>query len=59
MLNLERKDDVDPVCPHCKAELRIVWYRELAGILGKRFLYFCPECKASLGISHRKGFFMG
>ena len=27
--------------------------------LGKRYVYFCPNCKSVLGVSHRKGFWMG
>jgi hypothetical protein len=28
-------------------------------LMGKRFLYFCGGCRKVLGISHRKGFWMG
>ena len=59
MIDVETREDVTPLCPHCSAELRIVWLRELAGIAGRRYIYFCPECRKVLGISHRKGFFMG
>jgi uncharacterized protein with PIN domain len=59
MILLERREDVQPICPHCEAELRAVWMRELEGMLGKRYLYFCPNCRKVLGISHRKGFWMG
>lgn len=56
---LEHKPEVQPLCPHCAQPLLTVWMRELAGLLGKRYLYFCPHCQKVLGISHRKGFFMG
>ena len=59
MLELEIKNDVEPVCPHCSAGLRVVWMRELKSVLGKRFIYFCSHCRKVLGISHRKGFWMG
>ena len=59
MIELQRRDDVNPICPHCSAELTTVWFRELRGMMGKRYLYFCPSCKKVLGVSHRKGFFMG
>jgi transposase-like protein len=59
MISLERKEDVRPVCPHCEAELQKVWMRELGGIFGKRYVYFCSHCRKVLGISHRKGFWMG
>ncbi len=59
MIIVEKKEDVSPICPHCKKELRIVWFQELKRDIGKRCLYFCPECKACLGVFHRKGFMMG
>jgi hypothetical protein len=33
--------------------------RFLRGFLGRRYLYFCPHCRKVLGVSHRKGFWMG
>ena len=59
MIHLKEKNDVVPVCPHCEARLTTVWFRELRGTLGRRYLYFCPVCEKVLGLSHRKGFFMG
>jgi hypothetical protein len=59
MVDLEMKDDVKPICFHCKTELAKIWLQELRGILGKRYIYFCPHCRATLGVSHRKGFWMG
>jgi hypothetical protein len=47
------------MCPHCSSQLRTVWYQQLGGIMGKRFLYFCGACRKVIGISHRKGFWMG
>jgi len=59
MISVEEKEDVFPICPHCNAELRHIWCRLLESLLGKRYIYFCPECKKVLGVSHRKGFWMG
>jgi hypothetical protein len=59
MIELKQKDDVLPLCPQCAEPLAEVWFRELAGFLGKRYVYFCARCHKVLGISHRKGFFMG
>ncbi len=59
MLPVEEKNDVTPVCPHCGKELEKVWCRELESLFGKRYIYFCPECRKVLGVSHRKGFWMG
>jgi hypothetical protein len=58
-MELEQKPDIDPLCPHCQQPLRGLWFRELRGFLGRRYVYFCPSCRKVLGISHRKGFFMG
>lgn len=59
MARLESKDDVTPVCPHCSDELDTIWMQELHGFLGRRYIYLCPRCRKVLGVSHRKGFFMG
>lgn len=59
MIQFEHRSDVFPTCPHCKKDLERVYYREMKGDLGKRCLYFCPKCRATLGISHRKGLTMG
>jgi Zn-finger nucleic acid-binding protein len=59
MIALEKNEDVGPICPHCKKELTKVWFQELKRDLGKRCLYFCPNCRACLGVSHRKGLAMG
>jgi transposase-like protein len=53
------KNDVKPVCPHCKSEVSSIHYQKMSGVFGKKFIYFCPNCKSVLGISHRKGFWMG
>ncbi len=59
MIQLQHQTEQLPVCPHCKTQISTLFYQELAGFLGKRFLYFCPSCKSVLGVSHRKGFWMG
>ena len=59
MMQAEEKNDVLPVCPHCSKEIIKVWFQQLGGIFGKRYIYFCPECKKVLGVTHRKGFWMG
>ena len=59
MIRLEPKNDVTPLCPHCEVPLENVWFRELSGVLGRRYVYFCAACRKCLGISHRKGFLMG
>ena len=59
MITCEEQKDITPVCPHCKLALGKIWFRQLGGILGKRYVYFCSKCKCCLGVSHRKGFWMG
>ena len=48
-----------PICPHCDKPLKEVWHRRLSGVLGRRYIYFCPFCRKVLGVTHRKGFWMG
>lgn len=59
MIECVEKDDVSPVCPHCNEVLVSVWCRRLSSTFGKRYVYFCPGCRKVLGVSHRKGFWMG
>jgi len=59
VIELERKDDVDPVCPHCSKSLKRVWFHRIRSVLGKQQVYFCPHCKKVLGVANRKGFWMG
>ncbi len=59
MIELEHRDDIDPICPFCSERLRSVAFRELSGFAGRRYVYFCPSCRSALGFSHRKGFWMG
>lgn len=59
MIDLRQKDEVVPICPHCSNPLEEVWFRELRGFMGRRYIYFCSHCRKILGISHRKGFWMG
>ena len=58
MVELEASD-VDPICPHCSASVTKVLFQELRGMLGRRFIYYCGHCRKILGVSHRKGFWMG
>jgi len=59
VIEFEEKQDIAPLCPHCQAELKKLWMQEIRGALGRRYVYYCPECRKVLGISHRKGFWMG
>jgi formamidopyrimidine-DNA glycosylase len=59
--NIEAKEKKDehPLCPHCGARIEELWFRQLTGFLGKRYVYFCPHCQKILGVSHRKGLLAG
>ncbi|KAA3618950.1 MAG: hypothetical protein DWQ05_06175 [Calditrichaeota bacterium] len=59
MIPSEETTTVTPMCPHCKTEINKILYRQMVSFLGKRYVYFCSKCRATLGISHRKGFWMG
>jgi glutaredoxin len=59
MIMFEQREQDKPVCPYCKREITVVCFREMKGDLGKRCLYFCPHCKAALGVSQRKGLTFG
>jgi len=58
-MELKSKQEVTPICPHCNQAINELWHREIRGFLGRRYIYFCPHCCKILGVSHRKGFFMG
>ena len=58
-MEAQERPDVTPLCPHCDQELKTVHFQPLSGLLGKRYIYFCARCRKVLGISHRKGFWMG
>jgi hypothetical protein len=59
MIECVEKNEVTPVCPHCSEPVKEVWCRPLSSYFGKRYIYFCPRCRKVLGVSHRKGFWMG
>jgi hypothetical protein len=59
MINLVEKNDITPLCPHCETSLNSLHFHELRGFFGRRYVYFCSNCRKVLGVSHRKGFFMG
>ena len=48
-----------PVCPHCQREIAGIVRQELDEGLGKAYLWMCGHCRKVLGVSHRKGCWMG
>lgn len=59
MIKCIENDDVTPICPHCSSGIDELWFRALKSTFGRRFVYFCANCRKVLGVSHRKGFWMG
>lgn len=59
MISCEERNDITPLCPHCEAALEKIYCRRLTSLFGKRYVHFCPNCQKVLGVSHRKGFWMG
>ena len=59
MIQIKNTDQETPICPHCEKEQNIINCREIKSTFGVRYIYFCDHCKKTLGISHRKGFWMG
>jgi hypothetical protein len=49
----EAPDDVWPICPHCKAELRFVWVKTKGwGIVECKQFLLCPHCRSFLGFGN-------
>lgn len=59
MIRIEEDATANPLCPHCEAEIRTLSCRKVQSTLGVRYLYYCGECRKVLGVSQRKGFWMG
>jgi len=58
-IEIVESDTETPLCPHCEQRISSIVARRIRTTLGVRFLYFCSGCKKVLGVSHRKGFWMG
>lgn len=59
MIELEERPNDTPICPHCEAPVKKLFFQLVSKFLGRRYVYFCQACKKILGVSHRKGFWMG
>lgn len=59
MIKIIETETEIPVCPHCEKEIHQIFAKKIESSLGVRFIYFCSKCKKTLGVSHRKGFWMG
>ena len=54
-----QEEAYQPKCPFCEAAVTKLYMAEIASNFGRRYVYYCPECRKVLGVSHRKGFWMG
>ncbi|MCB1021079.1 MAG: hypothetical protein H6509_08170 [Bryobacterales bacterium] len=59
MIRIEERNDLTPLCPHCSQPAETLLCRRVESLLGKRYVYFCSACMKVLGVSQRKGFWMG
>jgi hypothetical protein len=59
MLNVRIADDIEMLCPHCGATIEELLARRIRHDLGKAYAHACPRCRKLVGITHRKGFWMG
>ena len=59
MIEIKENAREVPVCPHCEKEIIRLNSREVKSQFGVRFIYYCGECQKVIGVSHRKGFWMG
>ncbi|MDH3628709.1 MAG: hypothetical protein OEV00_13930 [Acidobacteriota bacterium] len=59
MIQVKEQNNATPLCPHCSETIGEIWFRQLSGMFGRRYVYFCSACRKVLGVSHRKGFWMG
>lgn len=50
---------VKPTCPHCEKPLARMRSHQVRSSFGKRYVYSCGVCHKVLGVSQRKGFWMG
>lgn len=59
MISVKENSGTQPRCPHCGEEIHTINSHRVISTFGKRWIYSCTSCNRSLGVSHRKGFWMG
>lgn len=59
MISVVEQNEKEPICPFCSSQINTLYVRLISSIFGKRYIYYCSNCLKVLGISHRKGFWMG
>jgi hypothetical protein len=45
--------------PRCEKEIATLNAKKITSFLGVRYIYYCAKCRKTLGVSQRKGFWMG
>lgn len=58
-MQIRETKNATAVCPHCEKNISVINAQKIKSTFGVRFVYFCDNCRKVLGLSHRKGFFMG
>jgi hypothetical protein len=59
MIVVEEQYEKHPICPFCSTQVAKLYTRQTRAFFGKRYVYYCSNCLKVLGLSHRKGFWMG
>lgn len=59
MIEIKETTSKSAICPHCEKALGRVNAIKAKSGFGVRFVYSCGFCNKVLGVSHRKGFWMG
>ena len=59
MIEIIETETEVPKCPHCEKEIKRLLAKKVKSTFGVRFIYFCHNCKKTLGLTQRKGFWMG
>ena len=59
MIEIIETESEIPKCAHCEKEIKQLYAKKVKSTFGVRFIYFCRNCKKTLGLTQRKGFWMG
>jgi len=56
---IQAPENFKPICPHCESQIQEIYTQNVKSAFGKTWIYCCPRCGKTLGVSQRKGFWMG
>ena len=59
MIEVKESQSESVICPHYEKTLGTIRAVKARTGLGVRFVYACGYCRKVIGVSHRKGFWMG